>query len=76
MDLYMDSFTSFADYFFDNLIKDWIVQSKINRSLDGCERFMIRFHKFFRSLKNVDMSLAENIGRQNQNLPVILRILN
>ena len=30
----MDSFTGFADYFFDNLITDWIVQSKINQSLE------------------------------------------
>ncbi len=33
----LDSFTTFADYFFDNLIFDWVVQSKINRSLEGCE---------------------------------------
>ena len=33
----MDSFTTFADFFFDNLIFDWVVQSKINRSLEGCE---------------------------------------
>jgi hypothetical protein len=32
----MDAFTGFADYFFDNLITDWIVQSKINQSLDAC----------------------------------------
>ena len=28
-------FTTFADYFFDGLIFDWVVQSKINRSLDN-----------------------------------------
>lgn len=33
----LDSFTTFADFFFDNLIFDWVVQSKINRSLEGCE---------------------------------------
>lgn len=33
----IDSFSTFADYFFDNLIFDWAVQSKINRSLEGCE---------------------------------------
>lgn len=33
----MDSFSTFADYFFDNLIFDWVVQDKINRSLEGCE---------------------------------------
>ena len=34
----MDAFTGFADYFFDNLITDWIVQSKINQSLDACHK--------------------------------------
>ena len=48
----MDSFTGFADYFFDNLITDWIVQSKINQSLDACRKMfdqisvlMIRLHE-------------------------------
>jgi hypothetical protein len=34
----MDAFTGFADYFFDNLITDWIVQNKINQSLDACHK--------------------------------------
>ena len=38
MNLQLDSFTTFADYFFDNLIFDWVVQSKIHRSLEGCEQ--------------------------------------
>jgi DNA repair exonuclease SbcCD ATPase subunit len=33
----LDSFTTFADYFFDSLIFDWVVQNKISRSLDSCE---------------------------------------
>lgn len=36
----MDAFTGFADYFFDNLITDWIVQSKINQSLDACHKML------------------------------------
>ncbi len=35
--LQLGSFATFADFFFDNLIFDWVVQSKINRSLEGCE---------------------------------------
>ena len=30
-----DGLTQFADFFFDGLIVDWIVQSGINRSLDN-----------------------------------------
>ena len=32
------SFASFADYFFDGLIADWIVQSRISSSLDRAVR--------------------------------------
>ncbi len=31
------SFETFADYFFDGLIVDWVVQSKIDRSLDNAK---------------------------------------
>jgi hypothetical protein len=34
----LNGFDTFADYFFDNLITDWIVQSKINSSYDKCIR--------------------------------------
>lgn len=32
----LNGFDTFIDYFFDNLITDWIVQSKINSSYDKC----------------------------------------
>jgi len=34
-DVSLDGFTRFADYFFDNLITDWVVQSRIGRSLSS-----------------------------------------
>lgn len=34
LDINIGSFETFADYFFDGLIADWIVQNKINDSLD------------------------------------------
>lgn len=34
----VDGFTRFADYFFDGLIVDWVVQSKINDSLGSVQR--------------------------------------
>ncbi|HHV26901.1 MAG TPA: hypothetical protein GXX63_06870 [Tissierellia bacterium] len=33
IDINIGSFETFADYFFDGLIADWMVQSKINDSL-------------------------------------------
>jgi hypothetical protein len=41
----LDGFTSFADYFFDGLIVDWVVQKKIEQSLDrvrGTQRDVAR----------------------------------
>jgi len=59
IDLQMDSFTSFADYFFDNLITDWVVQSKINRSLEGCEQVHAQISQILSQLKNSDKHLTE-----------------
>ncbi len=38
----INSFEKFADYLFDGLIFDWIVQSKINRSLDAAREMRDR----------------------------------
>ncbi|MBP1768986.1 MAG: hypothetical protein H6P98_3101 [Candidatus Aminicenantes bacterium] len=38
----ISSFEKFADYLFDGLIFDWIVQSKINRSLDAAREMRDR----------------------------------
>lgn len=34
LDIDIGTFATFADYFFDGLIADWVVQRRINRSLD------------------------------------------
>jgi hypothetical protein len=57
MDLRMDAFTSFADYFFDNLITDWVVQSKINNSFKGCENVYTQVSQIVSELKNTDTNL-------------------
>lgn len=36
--LHIDGFSKFADYFFDGLISDWIVQSKIKNANSECTR--------------------------------------
>jgi chromosome segregation ATPase len=41
----ISSFSKFADYFFDGLIFDWAVQSKINRSLDNVLDVSKRIHR-------------------------------
>ena len=58
MDLQLDGLTTFADYFFDNLITDWVVQSKINRSYDGCLEVLNQATRIVQQLQTADSSLS------------------
>ena len=58
MDLQLDGLTTFADYFFDNLIMDWVVQSKINRSYDGCVDVLNQVSRIVNQLKDADATLT------------------
>ena len=58
MDLQLDGLTTFADYFFDNLITDWVVQSKINRSYNGCEDVLNQVTQIVNQLQEADSSLS------------------
>ena len=55
----LDSFTSFADYFIDNLITDWVVQSKINRSLEGCETIYKQVLDIVTQLRISDIDITQ-----------------
>lgn len=58
MDLRLDGLTTFADYFFDNLITDWVVQSKINRSYDGCVDVLNQVSRIVNHLQAADSNLT------------------
>ncbi|MDX8340467.1 hypothetical protein SLH46_14790 [Draconibacterium sp. IB214405] len=58
MDLQLDGLTTFADYFFDNLIMDWVVQSKINRSYDGCLDVLNQVSLIVKQLESADSTLT------------------
>ena len=55
----MNSFSTFADYFFDNLIFDWVVQDKINRSLEGCETVCKQVLKLVTQLRIDDVEITQ-----------------
>jgi len=55
----LDSFSTFADYFFDNLIFDWVVQSKINRSLEGCETIYSQVLEMVTQLRITDIDVTQ-----------------
>jgi flagellin-specific chaperone FliS len=64
----LDSFMTFADYFFDNLIFDWVVQSKINRSLENCEHMYGQVSKIISRLKNADKDISEHYKQTKNEL--------
>lgn len=49
-DLEIGGFERFADYFFDGLIVDWMVQSKINKSLDRTKEQQLRVKRTLANL--------------------------
>jgi len=52
MQIDIGSFATFADYIFDGLIVDWIVQSKINKSLETAIRISERIRFLLMQLQN------------------------
>jgi 3-hydroxybutyryl-CoA dehydrogenase len=52
--------TTFADYFFDGLIVDWIVQSRIEKSLDNALNIG---DKVVKTLKDLQETMKENQSR-------------
>jgi chromosome segregation ATPase len=59
----IDSFDRFADTFFDGLITDWIVQSKIQDSLKNVQGLYTRVAQILTSLKQQLASLDQEIAR-------------
>jgi len=55
-------FERFADYFFDGLFVDWMVQSKINASLDRTKEQLARVRSLVESLEARERSLQARIA--------------
>jgi len=59
IDINIGSFETFADYFFDGLISDWIVQSKISDSLKSVCNVVYNVEDIIKSLK-AKLTTVEN----------------
>jgi DNA repair exonuclease SbcCD ATPase subunit len=68
----MDSFTGFADYFFDNLITDWIVQNKINQSLEACRKMFDQISVLMIRLRESDAETTVKYQNYEQELTTYL----
>lgn len=71
VDIELGGFETFADYFFDGLIADWVVQARIDRSLDRAidvrQRVQTIVDDLQRALKQVQRR-AERIKNERQKL--------
>lgn len=60
VDVSIDSFDTFADFFFDGLISDWVVQSQIEDSINNVSEVRDNVAQVVRNLKNnKDICLQE-----------------
>jgi len=63
----VSGFETFADYFFDGLISDWIVQARIDRSLDNVRASAQRVDELLVQLEERKVALQERIKRLEEN---------
>ncbi len=59
----IDGFETFADFFLDGLIFDWIVQSKIDRSLENTRQMIAKVHALLRDLNDQQAQIDEKLRR-------------
>lgn len=76
IDLNIDGFTQFADYFFDNLITDWIVQRKISNSLETTENKLAEVKAIVENLKIELAKSEENLKKVKAEYLKVLTELN
>jgi hypothetical protein len=73
----ISGFETFADYFFDGLISDWMVQSKIKNSLNSATETLENveniIYKLQNELKQLKDKLEENIGTRKEMLEIFTR---
>lgn len=62
----LDGFTRFADFFFDNLLTDWMIQSRIQESRQAVERSR-------RQIQELIDSLSRRKGRLESDLRILQR---
>ncbi|RPI83433.1 MAG: hypothetical protein EHM41_15930 [Chloroflexi bacterium] len=62
-ELELDSFASFADFFFDGLIVDWVVQGKIERSLGNSRKAYHQVQQALEDLDNRQKSLSHEVEK-------------
>jgi hypothetical protein len=69
-------FETFADYFFDGLISDWVIQARIDRSLDNARDTARRLDGVLARLEGRKKALEGQINRLREDKNVLVENAN
>ncbi len=64
----IEGFAKFADFFFDGLISDWVVQSRIHDSMDSVQRVKEEVSSVLRKLEQMQAGMESKIAGLNREL--------
>lgn len=68
INIHIGGFTKFADFFFDGLLSDWMVHSKINSSIDAVAELQSKVDKVLYQLKGLKTSTEKSLQQATQEL--------
>ncbi len=72
IDINIGSFETFADYFFDGLISDWIVQSKISDSLKSVCNVVYNVEDIIKSLRSKLTTVENELSSIKENMKSLI----
>ncbi|WP_346886764.1 hypothetical protein [Clostridium sp. UBA4395] len=72
IDINIGSFETFADYFFDGLISDWIVQSKISDSLKSVCNVVYNVEDIIKSLRAKLTTVENEVSSIKENMKSLI----
>ncbi|WP_346893703.1 hypothetical protein [Clostridium sp. UBA871] len=72
IDINIGSFETFADYFFDGLISDWIVQSKISDSLKSVCNVVYNVEDIIKSLRSKLTTVESELSSIKENMKSLI----
>ncbi len=64
----IQGFAKFADFFFDGLISDWVIQSRIHDSMDSVRRVKGEVNGVLKKLEHMQDDVEKRIGQLNREL--------
>lgn len=68
----IEGFSKFADFFFDGLIADWVIQSRINDSQESVQRVKSEVSSVLRKLEQMEAAVNTEFNRLNRKLAELI----